>query len=271
MVKKEKQSRYLHGGLNFGYSIPDHAATRRVFLHQHDQFECGDQKWDAACNEITCLENVIGFECRFYYQIEEYLNRDLITWEKGIGYLEKENSLVTLVRETPVRYFNGGDPGYYRPEAKGIRFKRDSLLKIQSVSPQELREATAAPYSIVATMEPQRLTPVHMEEDTLLGRKDDIIQSIDREELIEMYDLENLSIDSLTKTQKQLPFKARRIDLTRKDSVVSAPVLRAAPDNYDEDTKPPAQQGMIIYNTEKRCLQFYNGEKWVTLKECEED
>ena len=56
-----------------------------------------------------------------------------------------------------------------------------------------------------------------------------------------------------------------------KDSVISAPVLRAAPDNYDEDTKPPAQQGMIIYNTEKSCLQFYNGEKWVTLKECEED
>ena len=120
-------------------------------------------------------------------------------------------------------------------------------------------------------MEPQRLTPVQLEEDTLLGRKDDIIQSIDREELIEMYGLENLAIDSLTKTQKQLPLKARRVDLTRKDSVISAPVLRATPDNYDEDTKPPAQQGMIIYNTEKRCLQFYNGEKWVTLKECEED
>ena len=66
MVKREKQSRYLHGGLNFGYSIPDHEITGRVFLHGHDMFECGDEKWDAACNETTCLENVIGFESRFY-------------------------------------------------------------------------------------------------------------------------------------------------------------------------------------------------------------
>ena len=270
MVKKEKQSRYLHGGLNFGYWMPRHALSGRVFLHPED-YECGDTKLDAYCTEDTCLENLIGLDIRFYYQIEEHRNGEFVSWERGVGYLEKEHNLVSLFRETPVRYWSGSDPAYYRPNSKGRKYSRDSILVIQSVSPKEFREATAAPYSVVATIEPQRLTPVQLEENTLLGRKDDIIQSIDREELIEMYDLENLFIDSLTKTQKQLPFKARRIDLTRKDSVVSAPVLRAAPDNYDNGTKPPAQQGMIIYNTEKSCLQFYNGEKWVTLKECEED
>lgn len=265
MVKREKQSRYLHGGLNFGYSIPDHAITGRVFLHGHDMFECGDEKWDAACNETTCLENVIGFESRFYYQIEEHNNRQLVSWEKGIGYLEKENSLVSLVRETPVRYFNGGEPGYYRPEAKGIRFKRDSLLKIQSVSPQELREATAAPYSVVATMESQRLTPVHMEEDTLLGRKDDIIQSIDKEEFKEM--MKDAIIESFTESQKQHDVKTRRINLTRKNAVISTPVVRLAPDNYNDTEKPPAQQGMVIYNTDKKCLEFFNGDKWIRIAE----
>ena len=248
------------------------SATGMVFLH-HKGYKSGDHRLDKYCTEETCLETVIGMDTRFYYQIQEYNQGVLSSWERGVGYLEKENELLCLIRETPVKYWAGGDtePGYYRPQAKGRKYKRDSILVIQSVSPKEFREATAAPYSVVATMEPQRLTPVQLEEDTLLGRKDDIIQSIDREELVEMYDLENLAIDSLTKTQKQLPFKARRVDLTRKDSVISAPVLRATPDNYNEDTKPPAQQGMIIYNTEKRCLQFYNGEKWVTLKECEED
>jgi len=272
MVKKEKQSRYLHGGLNFGFSIPRMSATRIVFLH-HRGYESGDYRLDKYCTEETCLETVIGMDTRFYYQIKEYYQGILASWERGVGYLEKENELACLIRETPVKYWAGGDtePGFYRPGSKGRKYKRDSILVVESVSPKEFREATAAPYSVVATMEPQRLTPVQLEENTLLGRKDDIIQAIDREELVEMYDLENLSIDSLTKTQKQLPLKARRVDLIRKDSVISAPVLRATPDNYDEDTKPPAQQGMIIYNTEKSCLQFYNGEKWVTLKECEED
>ena len=42
-------------------------------------------------------------------------------------------------------------------------------------------------------------------------------------------------------------------------------MLRAAPDNYDNGTKPPAQQGMIIYNTDKKCLEFFNGEEFEVL------
>ena len=122
-----------------------------------------------------------------------------------------------LIRETPVKYWAGGDtePAYYRPQAK-VENINETVYSLLSPCPKEFRVATAAPYSVVATMEPQRLTPVQPKK-IRLGRKDDIIQSIDREELVEMYDLENLAIDSLTKTQKQPPFKARRVDLTRKD------------------------------------------------------
>ena len=244
--------------------MPRHALSGRVFLHPKD-YECGDAKLDSYCTEDTCLENLIGLDIRFYYQIEEHRNGEFVSWERGVGYLEKEHNLVSLFRETPVRYWNGTDPGYYRPNSKGMKYSRDSILVIQSVSPKELREATAAPYSVVATIEPQRLTPVQLEEDTLLGRKDDIIQSIDKEEFKEM--MKDAIIESFTESQKQHDVKTRRINLTRKNAVISTPVVRLAPDNYNDTEKPPAQQGMVIYNTDKKCLEFFNGDKWIRIAE----
>lgn len=268
-MKKEKQSRYIDGALSFGHACTRLHNKSRVFLHCHDEFECGDAQWDAACNEETCLENKIGLDIRFYYQIEEFRVSDSgvekISWERGVGYLEEIDDKTCLFRETPVRYWDGIDVVYYPPNAEPAPFSHNSILRIQSKSPVEYREATAAPYSIVATIEPQRLSPVHLEENTLLGRKDDIVQSIDREELIDMYDLKNLTLDSLTKTQKQLKLSARRLDLHRKDSVVSAPVLKVSADTYSNDTKPPSQQGMIIYNSDTKCLEFYNGDEWISL------
>ena len=132
MVKKEKQSRYLHGGLNFGFSIPRMSATGMVFLH-HKGYKSGDHRLDKYCTEETCLETVIGMDTRFYYQIQEYNQGVLSSWERGVGYLEKENELLCLIRETPVKYWAGGDtePAYYRPQAKGRKYKRDSILVIE--------------------------------------------------------------------------------------------------------------------------------------------
>jgi hypothetical protein len=42
-------------------------------------------------------------------------------------------------------------------------------------------------------------------------------------------------------------------------------VLKVSADTYSNDTKPPAQQGMIIYNSDTKCLEFYNGDEWISL------
>ena len=230
------------------------------------------RRWE---REGTRFVDVIGDGYRCFYLIEELDGDRVLNFETGIGLFEINGDQHLLHRQISMTEGVGITKQVRRtlPEQPPQRFDPEdgAVFRITSIQPNTTLEFYAAPNTILASSDSYTISPVEIEENALLGRKDDIIQSIDREELIEMYDLENLSIDTLTKTQKQLPFKARRIDLTRKDSVVSAPVLRAAPDNYDNGTKPPAQQGMIIYNTEKSCLQFYNGEKWVTLKECEED
>ena len=74
-------------------------------------------------------------------------------------------------------------------------------------------------------------------------------------------------IESFTESQKHHDIKTRRINLTRKNAVISTPVVRLAPDNYNDTEKPPAQQGMVIYNTDKKCLEFFNGDKWIRIAE----
>ena len=98
MVKKEKQSRYLHGGLNFGFSIPRMSATRIVFLH-HKGYESGDYRLDKYCTEETCLETVVGMDTRFYYQIQEYSQGILLSGENYTSSLsENAHSESKVVR-----------------------------------------------------------------------------------------------------------------------------------------------------------------------------
>jgi hypothetical protein len=85
------------------------------------------------------------------------------------------------------------------------------------------------------------------------------------DELREMTSIGDDAIKALEDTQKQLKLKARRIDLTRKDAVISAPILRATP-KYTTTTRPKAQQGSIIFNSDTKCLEFFDGQDWVSIK-----
>ena len=69
---------------------------------------------------------------------------------------------------------------------------------------------------------------------------------------------------SLSKSQKQLNMKARHIVLDRKNAKVAASSLQALP-VYSDSEKPPPQTGMIIFNTDKLCLEFFDGQDWKAL------
>tara|TARA_B100001758_G_C18117708_1_gene457043 strand:- start:179 stop:691 length:513 start_codon:yes stop_codon:yes gene_type:complete len=140
-----------------------------------------------------------------------------------------------------------------------------AVFRITSIQPNTTLEFYAAPNTILASSDSYTISPVEIEENALLGRKDDIIQSIDKEEFKEM--MKDAIIESFTESQKQHDVKTRRINLTRKNAVISTPVVRLAPDNYNDTEKPPAQQGMVIYNTDKKCLEFFNGDKWIRIAE----
>jgi len=136
-------------------------------------------------------------------------------------------------------------------------------MMVNSMVPPTYQLALAAPHCVIASVAPFVPTPIPLEENTLLGRKDNRVQSIDKDELLEILTTDAI-IDAVTKNNHQMALSSRRVNLTRKNSVVSAPIIRPyAP--YKNNEKPKTQKGAIIYNESTDCLEYYTGSEWRVL------
>lgn len=224
------------------------------------------RRWE---REGTRFVDVIGDGYRCFYLIEELDGDRVLNFETGVGLFEINGDQHLLHRQISMTEGVGITKQVRRtlPEQPPQRFDPEdgAVFRITSIQPNTTLEFYAAPNTILASSDSYTISPVEIEENALLGRKDDIIQSIDKEEFKEM--MKDAIIESFTESQKQHDIKTRRINLTRKNAVISTPVVRLAPDNYNDTEKPPAQQGMIIYNTDKKCLEFFNGDKWIRIAE----
>ena len=224
------------------------------------------RRWE---REGTRFVDVIGDGYRCFYLIEELDGDRVLNFETGVGLFEINGDQHLLHRQISMTEGVGITKQVRRtlPEQPPQRFDPEdgAVFRITSIQPNTTLEFYAAPNTILASSDSYTISPVEIEENALLGRKDDIIQSIDKEEFKEM--MKDAIIESFTESQKQHDIKTRRINLTRKNAVISTPVVRLAPDNYNNTQKPPAQQGMVIYNTDKKCLEFFNGDKWIRIAE----
>ena len=224
------------------------------------------RRWE---REGTRFVDVIGDGYRCFYLIEELDGDRVLNFETGVGLFEINGDQHLLHRQISMTEGVGITKQVRRtlPAQPPQRFDPEdgAVFRITSIQPNTTLEFYAAPNTILASSDSYTISPVEIEENALLGRKDDIIQSIDKEEFKEM--MKDAIIESFTESQKQHDIKTRRINLTRKNAVISTPVVRLAPDNYNDTEKPPAQQGMIIYNTDKKCLEFFNGDKWIRIAE----
>jgi len=224
------------------------------------------RQWE---REGTRFVDVIGDGYRCFYLIEELDGQRVLNFETGIGLFEINGDQHLLHRQISMTEGVGITKQVRRtlPEQPPQKFDPEDggIFRITSIQPSTTLEFYAAPNTILASSDSYTVSPVEIEENALLGRKDDIIQSIDKEEFKEM--MKEAIIESFNESQKQHDIKTRRINLTRKNAVISTPVVRLAPDNYNNKEKPPAQQGMIIYNTDKKCLEFFNGDKWIRIAE----
>ena len=230
--------------------------------------ECDDWiKLDADSLNDTCeFKNAVGINYRCYYMLQQILNNDIVLHERGVGTIVQRSQSFFLEREFPVAW--GDHPKTavsFRGGEQAKNFNVPGHLRVSSIVPPTYIEALASPFSVIASIHAFNPTPVEIEENALLGRIGDVIQSVDMDELREMINIGKDAIAALEAAQKQLKLKARRVDLTLKDAVISAPILRAAP-KYTTTTRPKAQQGSIIFNTDTKYLEFFDGQYWMSLR-----
>ncbi len=220
----------------------------------------------------------VGYRCHYLAEEIEVCNPQddiLGTYERGVGSVYLEDGKFFLKREVPI--FTGTRNGRERPcgdSAKPSDFPHldvgDCYLRVSSYIPKSYFEAFHSPHSILASRDPFHPYSIELEEACVLGRLNNEVQSIDMGELSSMGGFSSAVADSLANSQKQLNLKARHIILERKNAKVAASSLQALP-VYNDDTKPPPQQGMIIYNADSECLECFDGTKWRTLVWKDED
>lgn len=206
--------------------------------------------------------DIVGENNRCFYVIEHMVDNEARTIELGVGLVLQDDTHAFLRRESALMYGSRGSLNPIDPnDMRFAPFDNDGYLKVTSVFPPSYRAALGIPDSVLTSTKPFHPAPVAMEENTLLGRKEDRIESISMDDEI----LRSAFVDALMTTQRQLRLKARHLNLDRKDASVSAPILQATP-VYNDSTKPPGQRGRIIYNLDRNCLEFFDGTEWKTLR-----
>lgn len=226
-----------------------------------------DIDFSSFTSDVCSFRSIIGTEYRCFYAADEFYDEeDVIIRERGVGSVVERDGKLFLQREIPIAWSNNKGEEFPLGPDQHVKFGDGSYIVVLSLPPPTYLEALIAPNSVIASTSESNPTPVELEKNCLLGRKDGIIQSVDMDELEEMVEdrFADMTLDDLMATQKQLDLKARHLRLTRKNASIAAPVIRALP-RYSDTESPPAVEGNIIYNTDSKCLQCYDGTKWRSL------
>jgi hypothetical protein len=254
------KSKFIEGALELGIAQTGTsdillAGAKALLDYKPDGLEEHIDPEELSLDDLHFV-SLIGLDYRCYYFMQEFYRFDRRVFERGVGHVELRDGKHFFVRDMALSF--GTSEGHtFAADAnhKPMNVGEGEYIMLASMVPPTYLEALAAPYSIIASTTPMSATPVELEPESVLGRKDNVIQSIDMNELRDMF---------LTKPRKQIKAGTSRLELTRKGAVMTAPVLRPAP-IYTDHEKPPAQQGYIIYNKESKRLEFFNGEEWIAL------
>ena len=117
----------------------------------------------------------------FFYEITEYKNETRqpdndLQVERGIGCIQKVDSKPCLNRITPLSSEDG-------PIHKYVKFTENKKLFLKTYIPEDYRDLFSTPNTILATEVARCPSPVELQDQTVLGRLNGTIQSINQQEL----------------------------------------------------------------------------------------
>ena len=219
--------------------------------------------------EERSISSLVENGTYFYYTIEEYntlgSNRKLLSHERGIGvrkggknaYLKRVFSLEQLVEH---RQSIGKTPDGFTVYEDG------TYLIVCTYLPSDYIELCVLPFSVTCTTNPGRPEPVQIEPNSLLGRTDGDIQSINRKELGLILGHEHL-IDALSKTTAPILVGSAYFELVGNNSIVSAHHFICKPLSRRPRNR---EAGSIIFNSKEKRFEGFDGDKWRPMKWADE-
>ena len=214
------------------------------------------------------LQSNIPVKRNFFYHIEELScksdKQSCLTREYGFGEINKKGRNLYLKREGVINFFDGINTIKVTPKCFHI-YDKNSILIVKSIVPENYIDIFTYPYSVLCSIEPSTPTPVELEEKTLLGRLDDEIQSIDKDELRSILTDENI-ISAVSETKDDINLNSKYINLINDNANLVSPVITAKPVHNNSKKPDKPQRGSIIFNTDENCFEGYDGRRWRKLK-----
>jgi len=216
----------------------------------------------------TGIEQEVGFDQNFFYEIQQYKANRLVQCERGVGYLlkqrtkNKQPSPIYLVRNTPLSYWDGYQMTPLIPGRRVTFSELDTHITISTYLPPSYNEALQGAYSVLCSSSPQTPTPVELPEKTLLGRLDGRIQSIDSGELLEILTAKDI-IGAISKHEGAIELRTKLLSLVNK-SGLSISSIKLKP--FNNSNRPEPSEATIIYNSDSKCLELGTGDKWLKIK-----
>jgi hypothetical protein len=199
------------------------------------------------------FSSVFGTDCKFYYSLVKYKNQDVINIEIGIGYLIQEEDRFLLRRVQPIFYKQGNSDfinitysvDVFRPQSE------DEYLVVFSHNPTTLNELLIDPHCVVTSSETSPLNATQINNNSVLGRLDNDIQSISLDQLSDK------TRELITSYSKQIVLGCSQLDVKK----LKTSSLQLKPSN-----RPQSKEGTLTYNENTKALEYYDGEQWRTLQ-----
>lgn len=132
------------------------------------------------------LKHSMPNKTKFFYKIQATKNEvDFSYEEDGVGHIEKKGKNKILVRDRAFYYYSKKE-GLSRArndKVNNILCSEDEYLIVSTSIPDDYKKLFSIENSVMCCTDTFCPTPVELQEGTLLGKLDDIIQSIDQNEL----------------------------------------------------------------------------------------
>lgn len=251
--------RYTAGGME-GALVTKRGA--HIILQGVDFLKERNDPIMASSPDTKHLATLVGTDQDFMYAIQ------LIDEEFNI--VKSEQGIARLVNcEHPT---SGGiiAPAYRLIRKHSVTGKfadlylPNSHLRVATCVPSSVMDFVSPGESVMVFRQDGHIDSVEIPQSSVLGRENGEITPLTFDELMGHFPYPEIT-NVISSREDRLELKTRRLDLTSTDATVSAPIFRAAPESYSDTKKPTPQQGMLIYNSDSKCLEFYDGTEWRTL------
>ncbi len=222
-----------------------------------------ESPYAGALSDEFSIVSEMPVNVNFFYQVEQYNNKKIVFAEKGLGEIITLDGRKLLQREYAFEAYNPTElTTVFKPMGgKPCNIPEDFNFGIlKTYVPSDYIKIFAEANSVLCSEGKFNPTPVPLEEETLLGRLDGRIQSIDKDELKFILG-ENIKI-AVEESKSPLKLQTDELSVDGKNSIIMTDQIQLRPMR----SRPKRfSVGSLYYNRGKKTFEFHDGKKWRTL------